>query len=101
MRGWVGFAYRGSRGHPPTCPYLVGLAEEAPTHPKTLHGGLAKKVAVPLIELHCNKGLKPAAAPLWPLRIRIVEPEPEPEPAGETSAECPDYAARLAAKFGL
>ena len=29
------------------------------------------------------------------------EPEPEPEPAGEISAECPDYAARLAAKFGL
>ena len=28
-----------------------------------------------------------------------LEPEPGPEP--ETSAECPGYAARLAAKFGL
>ena len=61
LRGWVGFAYRCSRGHPPTCPYLVGLAEEAPTHPKTLHGGLAKKVEV---NSDCiAPRLKPAARP--------------------------------------
>ena len=96
------FAHRGSRGHPPTCPYLVGLAEEAPTHPKTLHGGLAK-VAVPL---NCiAPRLKPAARPQpsepEPEPEPELEPEPGPEPAGEISAECPGCAARLAAKFGL
>ena len=64
LRGWVGFAYRGSRGHPPTCPYLVGLAEEAPTHPKTLHG-VAKEAKAPL---HCTEGPQASSPPPTPLR---------------------------------
>ena len=76
---------------------------------------MAKEAKAPL---HCTESPKPEACrpppagarPTAPLRIAgstaatvevKPEPEPEPEPAGEISAECPGYVARLAAKFGL